>query len=224
VGGDKGWHPATVGVVTGDIDPRNLLVSDAEREHVGQLLQRAVGQGRITIDEFDTRMAAAMAARTRGDLNVLVMDLALPVNTAATLPAKQELTLRGGVGDIKRRGRWVVPPLIRVTGGMGDVLLDFTEAQITAPVVTIDASVGMGSLKVVVPAGASVDVDDVHTSIGDVNDKVSRHRPQPGGTHFVVRGLVRLGDITVMHPRKWRLGPLTLHSPFRLTWGTGRDE
>ncbi|MGH3785806.1 MAG: DUF1707 SHOCT-like domain-containing protein [Pseudonocardiaceae bacterium] len=55
--------------MAGDVEPHDLRVSDAEREHVGELLQRAVGQGRITVDEFTERMDAAMAARTRGELN-----------------------------------------------------------------------------------------------------------------------------------------------------------
>ncbi len=213
--------------MTGAIDPRNLLVSDAEREHVGQLLQRAVGQGRITIDEFDTRMAAAMAARTRGDLNAVVMDIAEAAPTAkgagdtpAQRAAKNEVQLRGGMGDIKRRGYWVVPPTVKVTGGMGDTLLDFTEAELTSPVTTVEASLGMGDLTIVLPVGASVDLDDANCSIGSVNNRTARYRPEPGAPHFVVRATVRMGDVTVLYPRSWRFGPLTLHRPFRLTWGS----
>jgi len=209
----------TVVGVTGEIEPRNLLVSDAEREHVGQLLQRAVGQGRITIDEFDTRMAAAMAARTRGDLNVLLIDIAEPTGVQAAAAPKREVQLRSGMGDIKRRGHWVVPPTVKVNGGMGDTLLDFTDAELMSPVTTIEASLGMGSLKIIVPVGASVDADDAHCTIGDVKNRLASNRPTPGAPHFVVRATVRMGDITVTHPRSWRVGPLTVHSPFRLTWG-----
>lgn len=209
--------------VTGEIDPRNLLVSDAEREHVGQLLQRAVGQGRLTLDEFDTRMASAMAARTRGDLNVLVVDLAQPLGFPGTelavRPGREELRLQGGVGDLSRRGPWVVPPTVTVTGGIGDTVLDFSEAEFTSPVTTVEATLGVGDLTIVVPPGASVDLDEAHCSIGEVKDKVSRYRPEPGMPHIVVRGTVRVGDIKVMNPRSWRIGPLTVHSPFRLTWG-----
>jgi hypothetical protein len=54
---------------------RALRASDAEREQVGELLQQAMSQGRITIAEFDERMGAAMAARTRGELEATLVDL-----------------------------------------------------------------------------------------------------------------------------------------------------
>ncbi|HEY0639514.1 MAG TPA: DUF1707 domain-containing protein [Pseudonocardiaceae bacterium] len=207
--------------MTGEIDPRDLLVSDAEREHIGGLLQKAVGQGRITIAEFDERMAAAMAARTRGDLNVLVMDIAEPTGGPAAPGAepvvKGEVKLRSGMGDITRRGYWLVPAVVKVNSGMGSVLLDFTEAELTAPVTTIDAVLGVGDLTVVVPEGAAVDVDEAHAGVGEVKNRTGR--PVPGAPRFVVRGTSRMGDIKVVNPRVWRLGPLAVHRPFRLTWG-----
>lgn len=57
------------------MDAKDIRVSDAEREYVGQLLQRAVGQGMLSIAEFTERMDTAMAARTRGELNSVLIDL-----------------------------------------------------------------------------------------------------------------------------------------------------
>lgn len=53
----------------------NLRASDADREAVVTLLTQALGEGRITSDEFDGRVEAAYAAKTRGDLDVLTTDL-----------------------------------------------------------------------------------------------------------------------------------------------------
>ena len=50
-------------------------MSDAEKEHVGQLLQRAVGQGMLSLGEFTERMDTALAAKTRGELNSVLIDL-----------------------------------------------------------------------------------------------------------------------------------------------------
>ena len=70
---------ADEGVTTGQprtgIDPRELRVSDAEREHVAGLLNKALARGLIDLDEFSTRLGAALAARTRGELNAVVVDL-----------------------------------------------------------------------------------------------------------------------------------------------------
>ncbi|GAB2635872.1 DUF1707 domain-containing protein [Prescottella soli] len=57
------------------MEARDLRVSDAEREHVGKLLQRAVGQGMLSLGEFTERMDTALAAKTRGELNAVLVDL-----------------------------------------------------------------------------------------------------------------------------------------------------
>ena len=57
------------------MEARDLRVSDAEREHVGQLLQRAVGQGMLSLGEFTERMDTALASKTRGELNSVLADL-----------------------------------------------------------------------------------------------------------------------------------------------------
>jgi hypothetical protein len=203
--------------VTGEIEPRDILVGDAEREHVAGLLQRAVGQGRITLDEFEARMTAAMAARTRGDLNALVLDIAEPRPAAKP---KDVLELRSAMGDLTRRGRWLVPPTVRVRGGMGDAVLDFTQAELSAPVTTIDVSLGVGDLLLVVPEGATVDYDDVHTSVGSIKDKT--HGRSGIGPHFVLTGKTTMGDIKIVNPRWWRWGPLLVQRyPFRIRWGWG---
>jgi hypothetical protein len=199
--------------VSGEIEPRNLLVSDAEREHVGQLLQRAVSQGRLTLGEFETRMTVAMAARTRGDLNALVLDIAeVNVKPART---RDVLELRSGMGEIQRRGRWVVPPTVTVNGGVGKVLLDFTEAQFGSAQTVVDVKLGVGELVLVMPRGASIDYDDLHTGIGEIKYRLGPE--EPGGQRFVVRGSSSLGSVRIVHQRQWRLGPVRVRRyPFRI--------
>jgi hypothetical protein len=52
-----------------------LRASDAEREDTVVVLQRALGEGRLDVDETDTRITAAYAARHRHELAALVADL-----------------------------------------------------------------------------------------------------------------------------------------------------
>ena len=54
---------------------REIRASDAEREKTVAALQHAVGEGRITMAEFEDRASAAYAAKTRADLDVLTADL-----------------------------------------------------------------------------------------------------------------------------------------------------
>jgi hypothetical protein len=53
-----------------------LLASDAEREQVCTLLNRAFGEGWLTSPELDERTSRALAARTRGDLEEVLTGLA----------------------------------------------------------------------------------------------------------------------------------------------------
>jgi hypothetical protein len=57
------------------VDPRDLRVSDAEREHVMSLLEKATGRGLITLAEFDERSATVVTAKTRAELNAVLLDL-----------------------------------------------------------------------------------------------------------------------------------------------------
>jgi uncharacterized membrane protein YjjP (DUF1212 family) len=54
---------------------RETRASNAERETVVQRLVQAVDHGRLTIEEFDERVAKAYAAKTHGELAALTRDL-----------------------------------------------------------------------------------------------------------------------------------------------------
>ena len=54
---------------------REVRASDAERELSVERLQRAMSQGRLSVDEYADRVAAAYAATTRGELADLTRDL-----------------------------------------------------------------------------------------------------------------------------------------------------
>ena len=59
----------------GHARPAAVRASDAEREDTVAVLQRALGEGRLDLDETDTRMTAAYAARYRHELASLLDDL-----------------------------------------------------------------------------------------------------------------------------------------------------
>ena len=57
------------------VRPQDLRVSDAERSVVAAGLQRAHDAGQLGLDEFDERVQAVWASRTRGDLERVTADL-----------------------------------------------------------------------------------------------------------------------------------------------------
>ena len=64
-------------------DPQHRA-ADVDREAVAATLGRALSDGRLTVDEYEERLAGAYAARTYGDLEPLTADL--PRGTTARPP------------------------------------------------------------------------------------------------------------------------------------------
>jgi hypothetical protein len=62
-------------------DSGQIRVSDAERERLVEELHEHTVAGRLTAEEYEERLGAVYAARTRSDLDVLRTDL--PVSTVA---------------------------------------------------------------------------------------------------------------------------------------------
>ena len=55
-----------------------MLASDADREHVVEILKAAFVQGRLTIDELRMRAGLALASRTYAELRVPIADIPAP--------------------------------------------------------------------------------------------------------------------------------------------------
>jgi Domain of unknown function (DUF1707) len=69
---------AIIGGVTELTPSENMRVSDAERAQVQDRLRRAHDAGQLDLIEFDDRVKAVWAARTRGELTHVTADLPEP--------------------------------------------------------------------------------------------------------------------------------------------------
>ena len=58
--------------------PTDVRVSDAERDEVVEQLSQHTGEGRLTLEEFEQRVDAALHAKTRGDLDETLLGLPRP--------------------------------------------------------------------------------------------------------------------------------------------------
>src|SRR6476469_8965498 len=117
------------------IDPRDIRVSDDERSHVLGLLEKATGRGLIDLSEYTERSAKVISARTRGDLNAVLLDLpGLQIAGRSVFDAQHQAApptrpvpgysgavaaVRGGGvleltgwGSRTFKGYWTAPPLI----------------------------------------------------------------------------------------------------------------
>lgn len=185
--------------------PPEMRASDADRDRVMDVLREAVGDGRLTAEEFEERLEAAMSSRTFGELAELTADLvAGPVppapSGAAAAPAADEIRIRQRGGSVSRTGQWTVPLRLDLRPSWCDVTLDFTEALIRHDTLLIDMKMRGGSLTLVAGPGVVVDAEGLTVRYTDVEMRPSA---EPGAK-VVLRvklvGRMRYGRIEVQRP------------------------
>ncbi len=184
-----------------------LRASHEDRDRVVELLRVSAGDGRLTAEELDQRLEAALTARTYGELARLVADLPAagavgPPAAAPTAKPKDLVRIDCRSGNAKRNGRWVVPQRIEVRVTSGSVMLDFTEAVVTQPVLQISAEVRSGDLRLITKPGIVVDADEVAVRSGNVKVKAPWGQDVRELLRIEISGKVGSGNITARPPRR----------------------
>jgi hypothetical protein len=197
-----------------DSSGSDVRASDAERDAVVGRLNQAVGEGRLTMDEFSGRLELAYAARTRGDLAPLLRDL--PADSGAAVPAATSGTavVSGGsqgrdthwnispIGGIRHRGHWRVPRHTVAIGVLGGVDVDLGKAELAAPEVMITKVSIIGGVSVRVPPGMRVEVSNF-SILGGRN--VNLGGPlAPNAPVLRIRSFSIIGGVNVRESRKKR--------------------
>jgi hypothetical protein len=184
-----------------------LRASDADRERAADTLRRAAGLGRLELDELDERLNAAYAARTRSELERLVVDVVAEDDEA---PAHRMPIRRGEggarwlvaiMGGCDRRGRWRLGERVISVNIMGGSDLDLNEAELAAEHVELTVFSLMGGADVRVPDGLNVEVSDFALMGGNGVD-VGDPRPDPGGPVLRLRLISIMGGTDVKRGRK----------------------
>ncbi len=195
-------------------EPGGLRASDSERRRVVATLQAACVEGRLNLDEYGQRVEDALAARTRAQLEALLVDLPAETGTSEERsiasssrasgwlsPAPGES--RGGrvsntlavLGSAQRSGFWRLAEDSRVVAVLGSCKIDLRSARISAAVTTLEVSAVLGSIDVIVPAGVEVDVE-VHALLGSRDMRVGA-APPDGAPIIRITGMVLLGSLNV---------------------------
>lgn len=191
-----------------------LRASDADREQTAELLRRAAGEGRLTVDELDERLAEAFAARTRAELEALVADVVLSGDAALGVPVgapAASLPVVPGEGATKwlisimsghdRRGHWRVGPKVINFNFWGGSEIDLNDAVLSAQHTEIRVISIMGGADVYVPEGLDVQVSQF-ALMGGNDVKLGRGRPVPGGPTVHLRLFSLMGGSDVKRGRK----------------------
>ena len=185
----------------------DLRASDAERERTADQLRHAAGEGRLTVEELDERLDGAYAARTRGELERLVADLAIPVQ-----PSDSGLTVRHSgdegtkhlisiMGGTDRKGWWRVARQCLSVNIMGGADLDLNDAELADDVVELTVFSLMGGADIRLPDGLNVEVSDF-ALMGGNDVTLGNPRPTPGGPTVRLKLISIMGGTDVKRGRK----------------------
>ncbi|MEJ8280300.1 DUF1707 SHOCT-like domain-containing protein [Pseudonocardia spirodelae] len=192
-------------------DESAYRVGDGERRAVDARLQRAHGEGRLSLPEYEERSALAWAARTRADLDPLTRDL--PPDTAAgatvALPAPSPAARTGEFAAAagRRAGGVLAAAVVAVAALWGGAhLLPVSDgvtvfSSRTVGVTADDREVGstllFGSVTVVVPEGVRANTSGF-TVFGSTECPTACTAAGPGTVDVTTVGA--FGSVKVLTP------------------------
>jgi hypothetical protein len=188
-----------------DDAPAELRASHADRDRVVEELRIAAGDGRLTAEELDERLEAALTARTYRELAVLTADLpaaGTQPGAASTAQPKDLIRVVRHGGNAKHTGRWVVPKRMEIQVTGGNARLDFTEAVITQPTLHIDMHLKGGNFIIVTRPGVVVDTNDVVAAGGQIKVRTADGPQTPVVLAIEMSGDLLGGNMRVGPPRR----------------------
>ncbi|GGT05474.1 DUF1707 domain-containing protein [Nonomuraea spiralis] len=164
-------------------------VTGPDRERAVELVQQAYADGRLDPAELERRLELALTATSSGELEPIVADL-----------PDEVVHLTSAGGSVTRAGDWDVPRRLRVDSAYGSVRLDLSRAYVPYARIDIELRLAYGSATIIVPAGASANVDGVRSEWGRVSCKAPG-RPRPGRPHVHVTGALPYGRLRIRAAR-----------------------
>lgn len=181
---------------------------ELDRERVVQALASHFAQDHLTTQELELRFEKVYRAASTAELQALLSGLpalapaptapeSLPgysVAPAATVP--REKRYLAFMGEVRRKGNWVVPSRMHLFSAMGAIRLDLRGAQIPAEGVEIDATALMGEVRIVLPPGLHAEVDGLAV-MGEFSDRTAGAASTLDAPVVRVKGMAFMGAVRV---------------------------
>lgn len=175
--------------------------SDDDRIQVAQLLSEAASHGRLTLEQYEDRLAKAYAATTFDELERVADDLpeAMEYRRGKTRPAPSTMLL-AILSGFERRGRWNVPGRMTTFTLFGGGVVDLRYADFTAPEVEIHAYSIFGGQTIVLPPEVNVDVHGRGVMGGF--DQAVDGQGAPGAPRVRIKGFSLLGGVGIKRRKR----------------------
>ncbi|MDN0200361.1 DUF1707 domain-containing protein [Streptomyces sp. S.PNR 29] len=182
-------------------EPTELRASHADRDRVVDVLSAAAADGRLTAEELDGRVEAALSARTMGELAVLTADLPTVLG-GDPVEAKEVVRIEQEGASTRRDGDWVVPRRMEIQSAWGEVTLDFTRAVIVCDTLHLDLDIRGGALKLVTRPGIVVDTDSLVTHYATTKTRHTGGADVPVVLRVEITGEISFGKVVVRQPSR----------------------
>ena len=166
-----------------------LRASHADRDRAVDVLRLAAGEGRLSVDELEARLEAALSARTTGELASLTADL------PAVAQAKESIRIDQRFGSLARTGRWAVPRRMEMVPHFCHVTLDFTEAVLAYDTLRIDMDMQGRKLVLVTRPGMVLDADALTVEFGKIKLRPRDESGAPVSFRVELVGRLRNGHV-----------------------------
>lgn len=130
--------------------------SDHERERAAEILQRACGEGRLTLEEFSVRVGSVWAAETSQEIERATAGLAAAPVVGSSMTFDSVTTI---FSETKRRGRWRLrSPRVWLRTFFGQTTLDLREVITSQSTIEIGGLCLFGQVTIIVPEGVEVEL------------------------------------------------------------------
>ena len=186
-----------------NLSPRRpaMRASDDDRIQVAQLLSEAASHGRLTIDEYETRLNKAYAANSYDQLDRLTYDLpeAMEYRRGKIRPAPSTMLL-AILSGFERRGRWYVPGRLTTFTLFGGGTLDLRYADFTSSDVEIHAYSILGGQTILLPPEVNVEIQG-HGVMGGFNHQVEGSGV-PGAPKVTIKGFSLWGGVGIKRRKR----------------------
>lgn len=175
--------------------------SDDDRIQAAQLLSEAASHGRLTLADYEERLAKAYAAKTYEELERLTDDLpeAAEYRRGKSRPAPSTMLL-AILSGFERRGRWYVPGRMTTFTLFGGGVVDLRYADFTSSEVEIHAYSILGGQTILLPPEVNVEIDGRGVLGGfdsDVGDGGT-----PGAPRVKIKGFSLFGGVGVKRRKR----------------------
>lgn len=190
---------------------------ELERQEAIRALSRALSADRVSVEQFESRLALVQQASNRATIDAIIADLiptgeydpppvamtpyGEPVNTLAIGPA-EVLRISTILSSSKRTGSWTVPYRLEVKVVLGDLTIDLRDAVFFSDTLEIDLDVRLGGFTLIVPVGTQVENETEERWSSTAHSTRSSRGAQPIGLLVRITGRVRWSNVEIKEKRR----------------------